>query len=292
MILRAIRRRWHENRLRDHLDNIRALLDRRDEEEKRGRKGKVLAINHDLMSHAAKALDALGQVEELGEGGLPAEEVAQLRQELEHLTQLPSLAEREVRLFTVEEIDRQFSEYKAYSRERPSPNPSGASGGRNEEDESSVASLRDELGAPFQKRLEELDERTAKTLISKLRARSRDGEGELRVEGLTLADRPMPVELQARLLRVIYGMVGEPFNAQMWYQLLIGTWLSYHKRHENGALEFDYERAVEGYRERLASKIGDSAEHETAFANMQGMIFSEITGEPYEFRTPDQWEHE
>jgi len=94
----------------------------------------------------------------------------------------------------------------------------------------------------------------------------------------------MPIAEQVRLMRMVYSAVGQPFDGESWYNLMIATWLSMNSSYNRGELRFSYREAVNRYR-NIASKkdMPASVEAEAAFANLQGAIYSLITDEPYDF---------
>jgi len=103
-----------------------------------------------------------------------------------------------------------------------------------------------------------------------------------------LQRHPMPVDEQARIMRVLYAALGDAFEPLLWYMQMIVAWDRMSEVHERtGALVFRYADAMERYRQ-LASSLGMEVTDrgEAASAIMQGAVYTAITGEPYEFAPP------
>lgn len=291
MIFRHLRRTWHRERFQHHWAKIAIFVEQRQQEERRpGHKGKVLSTNYELVSHATRALEALRKAEELG--ARLGKDVPEVRRYLQYLINLPSLPAREIQAAAATEIDRLYDEFQSYRRRSPEakftdPTPEKTQS-KNHQDLSSGAQSTEEvlrqLHDRAQTRLQDFDEETALQLVSKLNQQKID-EG-VEAEGISLAECPMPLEEQARLMRIVYATVGQPFDGETWYNLMIAAWLTYNARHDRGELAFDYRHAVNVYRRSAAQKLGNSPEAEAAFANMIGAIYTLITGEPYDFTPP------
>lgn len=291
MIFRNIRRSWHQERFKNHWSQIETLLGFREKDERHRRKRRVLAYNYELVSHATRALEALRKAEELGAN--LTENVSEVREYLQHLLDLPAVARASLESTSQGKIDRLYSEYLTYRQGDPSSGPEEATTSPKEErpvqepqgspplDETA---LLNQLDAKAQRRLDDLDSETALILVSTLRAKKL--EQGVEADGLSLAERPMPVEAQVRLMRMIYALVGQPFDGEAWYNILIATWLTFNVKHDRGELEFDYQHTVDIYRNSVAPQLGESVEAEAAYANAIGAIYSLITDKPYDFTPP------